>query len=541
MSIYSCNISNVSRAKGSSSCATLSYISAEKVREDRTGSLFQYGRGERVVDVQTILPENAPIEYRDAKKLFNAIENYETASNARTAKKVMVALPREFDLPKQKTVLAEYIKETVTAQGYACAYAIHADKDNNNPHAHILIANRPLNEKGEWSTKSRKEYAIDEKGERIPQLDENGNQKLGKRNEKLWKRVNAEVNPLDKKETLQKLREQWSVVCNKHLAPERQIDHRSLADQGKDVEPTIHEGHVARKIEAKGGVSEICERNREIDKRNNLLIELRLSIEKIQKVVSEFFQRREQSNVRKQQEPTLPKRTNNDIDAAAAELIRYRNDFIKARVESAESTSFVPNTTYERKALELERLSKTIFAQTRSIEGLREEIENVGFFHKKQKDLLFGKVSELEKLRRENIQKVGELGVSLPFVINPYGWFSRTDLVSLDLTIKESLELYKALSAEERMREKQALFNRDASKRAEAAKNAFLSRVEEIPSEKRQDVLNRILKGRSGGGEMKYYKAEIEASRVLDSALQNRGTQDRSTFRENERGSGRGR
>lgn len=37
MAIYSCNISNVSRAKGSSSCATLSYISGEKVRDERLG------------------------------------------------------------------------------------------------------------------------------------------------------------------------------------------------------------------------------------------------------------------------------------------------------------------------------------------------------------------------------------------------------------------------------------------------------------------------------------------------------------------------
>ena len=42
MAIYSCNISNVSRAKGSSSCATLSYISGEKVRDERLGKSFRY-------------------------------------------------------------------------------------------------------------------------------------------------------------------------------------------------------------------------------------------------------------------------------------------------------------------------------------------------------------------------------------------------------------------------------------------------------------------------------------------------------------------
>lgn len=290
MSIYSCHISNVSRAKGSSSCATLSYISAEKVREERTGELYQYGRSERVMEVQTILPENAPREYQDPKKLFNAIENYETASNARTAKKIMVALPIEFDLEKQKEVLTNFIKENITKQGYACTYAIHTDQENKNPHAHILIANRQINDKGEWSTKSRKEYALDEKGERIPQLDENGEQKLGKRNEKLWKRVSVQVNPMDTKETLENLREGWAVECNKHLAQEQQIDHRSLAEQGKEEEPTIHEGYVARKIEKQGGVSEICEQNRQITQRNNLLKQIQAELKNIKEKLSAFVQ-----------------------------------------------------------------------------------------------------------------------------------------------------------------------------------------------------------------------------------------------------------
>ena len=90
MSIYSCNISNVCRAAGSSSCATLSYISGKKVKEDRTGEIYQYGRDERVEYVGTILPENAPAEYREPARLFNAIENFEKPCNARTAKKIML-------------------------------------------------------------------------------------------------------------------------------------------------------------------------------------------------------------------------------------------------------------------------------------------------------------------------------------------------------------------------------------------------------------------------------------------------------------------
>lgn len=378
MSIYSCNISNVSRAKGSSSCATLSYISAEKVREDRTGELYQYGRSERVLEVGTLLPSGAPSEYHDPKILFNAIENFETSSNARTAKKIMVALPREFDLAKQKEVIENYIRTNITAQGYACTYAIHSDKENSNPHAHILIANRQINEKGEWSTKSRKEYALDEKGERIPLLDENGNQKMGKRNERLWKRISVQVNPLDKKETLESLREQWAVECNKHLAQDQQIDYRSLADQGKEEEPTIHEGYVARKIERQGGVSEICEQNRQIVKRNNLLRQIQAELKLIGEKLAAFMQEKGASindrigELLKRREAVKSGRGAANGERAAtgtdtAELIR------EARAGIADSRAAEKNSGAERANREAERERQRAAEKQAALERERAE------------------------------------------------------------------------------------------------------------------------------------------------------------------------
>lgn len=381
MSIYSCNISNVSRAKGSSSCATLSYISAEKVREDRTGELYQYGRSERVLEVGTLLPNGAPSEYHDPKKLFNAIENFETASNARTAKKIMVALPREFDLAKQKEVIENYIRANITAQGYACTYAIHSDKENSNPHAHILIANRQITEKGEWSTKSRKEYALDEKGERIPLLDENGNQKMGKRNEKLWKRVSVQVNPLDKKETLESLREQWAVECNKYLSKEQQIDHRSFAEQGKEEEPTIHEGWVARKIEKQGGAVERCEQNRQIRKRNSLLERLKNELKKVGEMltslvrqekgasindrIGELLKRRSKSKsvIESAGRATDGERTVSETDTAA--LIR------EARADISNSRIAEQSSATERANREAERERQRAIEEQRELERSR--------------------------------------------------------------------------------------------------------------------------------------------------------------------------
>ena len=45
-------------------------------------------------------------------------------------------------------------------------FAIH-DKGDGNPHAHILLTLRAMDEHGRWLPKARKVYDLDENGERI--------------------------------------------------------------------------------------------------------------------------------------------------------------------------------------------------------------------------------------------------------------------------------------------------------------------------------------------------------------------------------------
>lgn len=285
MAIYSCNISNVSRAKGSCSLATLAYISGEKIRDERTGEWYQYGRADRVLHVDTILPAAAPDAWKNPAELFNAIEQYEKASNARTAKKIIVALPREFSPEENIDTIEEFLKTTLTGKGYAAAYAIHADKEGHNPHAHILIANRPIDDRGKWSRKRKMEYALDEHGQRIPRLDKDGQQKTDKNGRKQWVRINVDPNPLDQKETLQELRTGWAAVCNQRLSRENQISEKSYREQGIELEPTIHEGYAARKIEQNGGIASKCEANRAIQKRNTALVRLQNELRRIEETL----------------------------------------------------------------------------------------------------------------------------------------------------------------------------------------------------------------------------------------------------------------
>ena len=79
-------------------------------------------------------------------------------------------------------------------------------------------------------------------------------------------------------------REAWAKTVNRHLEQsghDERIDHRSFADQGKDEQPTIHEGVAARIVEKKGGISERCEINRQIRADNKLLRELKALVKKL--------------------------------------------------------------------------------------------------------------------------------------------------------------------------------------------------------------------------------------------------------------------
>ena len=54
-------------------------------------------------------------------------------------------------------MLQEFIREQFVSDGMCADAAIH-DTDGHNPHAHILLTVRPLDEQGKWQYKTEKEY-----------------------------------------------------------------------------------------------------------------------------------------------------------------------------------------------------------------------------------------------------------------------------------------------------------------------------------------------------------------------------------------------
>ena len=287
MAIYHCSIKIIGRSGGRSAAASSAYRSGEKLTDEETGLVHDYTRKTGVIYSEVSLCKNAPRKYQNRETLWNAVHKVEKASNSQLAREIEVALPIEFDEELQKEVMREYVQGFVD-EGMCADWAIH-DKGDGNPHAHILLTTRPIKENGEWGVKEKKGYALDEKGEKIPIIDEStGKQKVDSRNRKQWKRETIQANDWNDQGKAEQWRQAWAQVCNQYLDKEQQITHKSYKRQGIEQEPTIHEGYAARKTEKAGGVSDRCQINREIHERNQLLAVLKAQIAEIAEKLKEY-------------------------------------------------------------------------------------------------------------------------------------------------------------------------------------------------------------------------------------------------------------
>ena len=298
MAIYHCSIKIISRAGGRSAVASAAYRSGEKLYNEETGLTHDFTHKGGVVMNEIILPDNAPERLQDRSILWNEMQQIEKRSDAQIAREVEVALPAEMSRTEQIECVRKYIRENFVSKGMIADWALH-DKEDGNPHAHILLTMRGLDEKGKWLSKQTAVFANarDDRGRaifdpslpsydpknreetfmyRIPQLDAEGNQKTrvrkGKGTEYLWEKITIPVNDWNNHSKAEIWRASWAEHCNRYLTPDNQIDHRSYARQGIDRVPAIHEGVIARQIEDNGGFSDRMQINREIKEQNVFLI-----------------------------------------------------------------------------------------------------------------------------------------------------------------------------------------------------------------------------------------------------------------------------
>ena len=321
MAIYHLEAKVVSRGAGRSAVAASAYLSCSRLYNDYDGIQHDYTKKQGLVWQEVFLPEYAPQEWKDREQLWNAVEEVETAKDSRLAREFVVALPIELSREEQIELLQEFIREQFVSDGMCADAAIH-DTDGHNPHAHILLTVRPLDEQGKWQYKTEKEYLCMKNGEergftaaefRAAQNEGWEKQypyKVGKK--KVYMTPSAaeaqglvradkhpkstrygRQNPVSERwnseEQLLTWRTAWADVSNRYLeraGREERIDHRSNAARGLDEIPTIHEGVTAEALERKGIISDRCEINRQIKADSALLRELKAEVKKLAALVS---------------------------------------------------------------------------------------------------------------------------------------------------------------------------------------------------------------------------------------------------------------
>lgn len=322
MAIYHLEAKVVSRGTGRSAVAASAYLSCSKILNDYDGVQHDYTRKKGLVWQEIFLPEFAPSEWKERGVLWNAVEENEKTKDSRLAREFVVALPIELSEAQWEKLLSDFISGTFVADGMCADVAIHDPyPPGHNPHAHIMLTVRPLDEKGNWQYKTQKEYLCVKNGEeqgftadefkaaQTEGWEKQYQYKVGKKKvymtasaaeEKGYERVSkypkstkyGRQNPIaerwNSEEQLVLWRAAWADVTNRHLEAaghEERIDHRSHADLGLTEQPTIHEGVVARALERKGIVSDRCELNRQIKADNALLRELKTTVKKLMQAV----------------------------------------------------------------------------------------------------------------------------------------------------------------------------------------------------------------------------------------------------------------
>lgn len=277
MSIYHCSIKTLSRKKSRSTVQKSSYICCTRAADLRTGKVYNYeNKLSELVFTETSLPKNAPEEWKDPKKLWNAVEEAEKRQDAKLAYDVVASLPRELTREEQLEVCREQV-DFLTEKGFCVTWAVH-DKEDGNPHCHMLLTLRPVNSKGEFAEKEKKEFVLDDHGERIPLIDpKTGEQKIRKRKriadngkeycseEKLWKTRKVQYNPLDGRELYKEIRQHWADRCNERLPEDEKISPLSYEEQGKALTPSVTYTPAAKAIDERGQYSPIMEKHRDVE------------------------------------------------------------------------------------------------------------------------------------------------------------------------------------------------------------------------------------------------------------------------------------
>lgn len=269
MALFHFHVDQISRGKGQSAIAAAAYRAGSKMFSEYYNEFSDYTKRQDVICSDIFIPEYVPERLKDRATLWNEIEKIEKNPRSQLAYSFNIALQDELSMAENIRIATEFCNEQFVSRGMIVDFAVHqgdsASDEPENPHFHVMIPIRPMKENGTWGEKQRREYILDENGDKV--LDKKGKPKFMAVSTTGW----------GSPELLREWRESWAMKVNQTFEKNgicEKIDHRSYADRGMDLIPTIHEGPAVRAMEARGIKTEIGELNREIKFFNIMKVQL---------------------------------------------------------------------------------------------------------------------------------------------------------------------------------------------------------------------------------------------------------------------------
>ena len=265
MGCYHFHLNQLSRGKGQSAIASAAYRAGTKLECTYYGEVSDYTRKSGVVLAEIHLPQQAPERFKDRETLWNEVEWIEGNKKAQLAHNFDIALMNEFSMEENIELARRFVEEQLVARGMIADLAIHDPKKAKdkipNPHMHIMVPIRPLQEDGTWGQKQKK----------VPVLTPDGQPVLNRKGQPVFRAVHT--TDWSRKETLEEWRSAWARMCNE-LYEEKglteRVDARSYEERGIDKIPMVHEGPNVQAMEARGISTALGSLNRLIRALNDM-------------------------------------------------------------------------------------------------------------------------------------------------------------------------------------------------------------------------------------------------------------------------------
>ena len=382
----------VARSKGASVIAKAAYNARDKLQDEYYGKTHDYSKKTDLVFSKIFLPEHIPKEFSNREYLWNSVEKIEKSKNSQLARNLLFELPRELNEQDRIKLISEFIEENFTSKGMIADCNIHnppASDHEEQPHAHILLTLREMDREGKWKPKCRKEYILDENGEKIKL--KSGNYKSRKVNLNDW-------NEPDK---AKEWRENFSKKANEYLARNninKRIDPRTFKEQGREELPQIHLGTSSYQMEKKGILTERGNQNRKIIALN---LEFRKLKEELSKLTSWIGSLLGSLQV-KYDEYKQEKKEEYENKAELFNLYEYISIYYDLQGEKARKLN--PYASNKKIGADLRRFSKArIYLKDNNLKTIADLQEKISTLQSKNKEI--SQDIKVKTKRIENLNK----------------------------------------------------------------------------------------------------------------------------------------